>query len=376
MPVSNKKCRGCGASLGDRHSPDCQDAYCWRSRELCVACEHCKRCRQDGWPKDSPFPYTGELEPVFYFQNRHYIGDDLDEYDYEPEFTDGRLTRLRANRVGPGAWHHIETSAQVRDLIDLTLHLPHLTLQTADDCVRALLDSPLTPRLRVLQLGHTARSSEAAGVDEDFPCEGQDTGALVRLIERMPRPAELYLAIELPDLSRLLAATFPPPLDVLMLRTHTTLDLGVLARNESLEHLGTLVLHQERGSEPFGAGFHDGFSALVNSPGLDRLADLRIDVPQLDDECVRSLVTSRVFEHLRRLGLYGEGLTDAGAALLAACPAARGLEVVDLSPLALPGYPEGGGITRQGVDALRAAGIEISPDMDINFPEGDPGQEG
>jgi hypothetical protein len=376
MSLSHEKCRGCGASLGERHSPDCRDAHCWRSRELCAACDHCKRCRREGWPEDSPFLYTGELEPVFSFENRHYIGFNLDEYDYEPTFTDGRLTRLLANRVGPGAWHHIETSRQARDLIDLTLHLPHLTLQTGDDCVRALLESPLTPRLRVLQLGDTARSSEAAGVDEDGPCEGEDTEALARLVERMPRAAELYLAIDFPDLSRLLAATFPPPLEVLMIRTYRTLDLGVLARNQSLGRLGTLVLHQERGPEPLGAGFHDGFSALVNSPGLDRVADLRIDVPQLDDECVRALVTSRAFEHLRRLGLNGEGLTDAGAALLAACPAARGLEAIDLSPLALRGYPEGGGLTRQGVDALRAAGIKLSPDMDITFPEENPGQEG
>jgi hypothetical protein len=374
MSVSYEKCGGCGASVGERHRPECPIACCWWWRERCAACRHCERSRQEGRVKNSPFTYTGGLEAVFSGQNVHYIG--LNEYDFEPTYTDGRLTGLRANRVGPGAWHHIETSDQASDLIDLTLHRPHLTLQTGDDCVRALLESPLTPHLRVLQLGDTARSSEVALSDEDEPCEGEDTEALVRLIERLPRAAELYLNMLVPDPSRLLAATFPPPLEVLLIRTYRPFDLGVLARNESLERLGTLVLHQERGFQPLGAGFHDGFTALVNSPALDRVADLRIDIPEMDDECVRALVTSRAFEHLRRLGLRGEGFTDVGAALLAACPAARGLEVVDLSPLDSPQNPEGRRLTRQGVDALRAAGIKISPDMDISFPEDNPGQEG
>src|SRR5690242_17715648 len=167
------KCDGCGSKLGELHAPTCARAICWHCRK------HYKECPWNKVASQRQFPWAGELEFVFADWNRHYLGLDLDEYDFWPEYEGGKLVRLTANRVGPGAWNVIETSAQARDLRDLTFPFPHLSLQTCDDCVEALLRSLLLPRLRILQLGETGRGWDANLSDGDALCDGKDTVALV-----------------------------------------------------------------------------------------------------------------------------------------------------------------------------------------------------
>src|SRR5262245_42092274 len=331
MSVTNDtRCDGCGAGLGEPHSPSCPRAVCWRSGEGYQACGR-------GRQSDKRFPWTGDLEAAFAFQNRYYLGWDLDDYDYWPTYQEGKLVALQVNRVGPGPWRVIETSPQALDLTELSFPLPHLSMQTCDDCVEALVDSPLLARLRVLQLGHTGRDWDAP-LDGDSLCDAEDTRALVRLVERMPRATELYLAEAAPKSARLLAATFPPPLRVLLVRSLLPLDLGVLARNESLGNLETLILRQDSIGDPAGPGFHDQFAALVDPPALDRVHTLRLEFPGLDDACCQLLVASRLPKHLRRLWLRGDGITDAGAAALPASGAVQAVGEVVLQWISAPSH--------------------------------------
>jgi hypothetical protein len=342
--IEETRCCGCGATLGERHSPDCPEAICWH------CARHPRECDlSEAW-RPEPYPWAGNLEWVFAAHNRHYHGMDLDEQDYWPFYEGGKLVGLRANRVGPGAWHVIETSKQARDLIDLTFAMPHLSLQTVEDCIHALLRSPLLPHLHVLQLGDTWRGWGATMDDDGASCEGEDTDALVRLIERAPRVRELYLAVLVPEPNRLLAALFPPLLEVLQVRNDKPFNLGVLARNESLQGLSTLILHQDRGDDSLQPDFHEQFAALVNAPGLAQVDGLRIDIPQVDDACCASLVTSGMLKHLKDLWLEGGGITDAGAEVLAASPEVRSLDELRIGSRAL---------TERGYDALRAAGVNV-----------------
>jgi len=290
------------------------------------------------------------LESVFGGNNRYHVGLDLEEYDFWPHYENGKLVALAANRVGPGAWHRIESSEQARDLVDLTFQMPHLTEQTGDDCVEALLKSPLLPQLQVFQIGDTGREWNSRLEWSDALCEGNDAEALVRLIERMPRVVELYLAEDLPEPNRVLAATFPPLLKVVLIRTVKSFDLSVLAQNDSLAKLKTLILHEERIEDPIRTGFSEKFGALMDSPGFDSVKKLRLDIPKLDDACCQLLSTSRMLKHLKRLWLRGEGLTDAGAAILAASP-----EVKELKELTF----EGSNVTEDGTATLLNAGVQL-----------------
>jgi hypothetical protein len=198
-------------------------------------------------------------------------------------------------------------------------------------------------------MGDTGRNWDARLDFDDAPAEGQDTTSLVKLVERMPRAVELYLAVHLPELNQLLAATFPPLLRTLLIRTMEPFDLGILARNESLDGLKILVLHQEQGGDSIGASFHEDFAALVNSPGFDKVQNLRLDTPELDDTCCKALVGSRILKHLRKLWLRGAGLTNAGAAVLAASSDVQGLRALTIE----------GNLTTKGFITLRNAGVQI-----------------
>jgi hypothetical protein len=342
--IRSTKCEGCGAALGELHAPTCPRATCWHCGQEYAGCPW----KQSGLQRQ--FPSAGDLEDVFANQNRHYVGLDLDEFDFMPTYEGGKLVGLRSNRVGPGPWRVIETSAQARDLRDLTLAMPHLSMENCDDCVEALLHSPLLSRLQILQLGETDRGWDANLDDEGALCDGEDMEALVALVERMPRVVALYLAAAVPEPGLLLAATFPPALKTLQARSFEPLDLGVLARNDSLGGLGTLVLRKEPIGARVGEGFYAQLGALLNRAALDRLQDLRLDVPELDDVSCEILVGSRLVRQLRRLWLRGEGVTDAGAAILAACP-----DIQKLEELAI----EGPDVTEAGYAALRAAGVRL-----------------
>jgi hypothetical protein len=348
--LDKSKCDGCGVGIGECHAPGCERAFCWHCGDLLRSC---------GWSQrlgGERFPWAGDLDGVFASHNRHYCGRDLDEWDFWPTYEGDKLVGLRANTVGPGPWHVIETSPQARDLAALTFPLPHLSLQTGDDCVEALLASPLLPRLRALEFGDAQGGWGRWLGGEDCLSEGKNTAALVRLVERLPRVTRLYLGHLVPEPDRLLAATFPPLLEALLVRSLVPLDLGALAGNDSLPALRRLLVHQGGVGELAGGGFHDRFRALVNAPGLDGVRGLHVNIPQVDDACCAALAASRMVKHLSGLWLAGQGLTDAGAAALAASPDVRALEELAL---------DGPNLTEAGRATLRATGVRLLEDEDI-----------
>ncbi len=338
------KCHGCGAGLGEKHSKECTQAICWHCGHPCIVC---------GCPRlgDYPYPWTGDLECVFADENRRYVGMDFDEFQFWPHYKAGKLVGLRVNRVGPGPWRVIETSSQARGVTELTMPMPHLCMLTADDCVEALLDSPVLPRLQVLQLGETRLGWDGWLGDDEAPCEGERSDALARLVERMRRVRTLRLAALTPEPNKVLAAAFPPLLETLLVRTLRPFDLSVLARNDSLGRLKSLVLHQERLGDDAGGKIAAQFGSLVNSPGLDGVQEeLYIHMLHIDDKCCKALAASRMLKHLQRVALWGKGLTDAGLAVLAASPEVRAMGKVAVG---------GPNVTEQGRAALRAAGVPV-----------------
>jgi hypothetical protein len=184
--VSQKqqKCEGCDARLGEPHFATCKVALCWQTREHCNVCKHCDLQQQQGGQR---YPFAGELETVLSLHNAHYFNMDLDEYDFFPRYQRGCLVGLSANRVGPGPWHVIETSSQARHLTDLSFPLPHLSLQTADDCVEALRESPLLPQLCSFQLGDTGRAWSEPMSGENALAECDNVKGLIAAIEGAPR---------------------------------------------------------------------------------------------------------------------------------------------------------------------------------------------
>jgi hypothetical protein len=133
------------------------------------------------------------------------------------------------------------------------------------------------------------------------------------------------------------------------------LDVSVLAQNQYLGGLETLILHEDRppslnGDDWSQTDFREQFAALVNAPGFERLEDLRLDMPQLNDACCEALVKSTMLKRLRRLWLAGKGITDVGAATLATSQEIRSLEELRLG---------GDGLTEQGYETLRAAGVQV-----------------
>src|SRR5439155_22527791 len=68
------------------------------------------------------------------------------------------------------------------------------------------------------------------------------------------------------------------------------------------------------------------------------------------DDGVREIVDSGLIERLKMLDLRHGRVSDAGARLLAACPAVKGLERLDLSRNEL---------TQAGIDELLAVGVPL-----------------
>jgi hypothetical protein len=342
------RCGGCRVTIGTKHESKCPTAICWLTGERCSKCPHCQTADR--------YPFTGDLDPVFEGNNHHWVTRFGTVYDFWPEYRDRDLVGLMANRVGPGAWRSIAASPQANQITDLTFARPDLTLQTADDGVRALRKSTLLQQLRSLQIGETAREWDRPIGESDRPCEGGDVDSLLKLIAEAPRLRGLYLAVKYPDINRLLTARFPKRLKTLLISSEAHLDLGILARNRRLRLLKTLIVKQ-LGGDDAETGFHEQFAALVNSSWLKRVTTLHVEVAKtrgLDDTCCQALVRSWMIRRLRRLWLSGGGITDAGAAVLAASPALRDLEEV---------YLAGRGLTAKGIEALQRAGVRLSNAM-------------
>lgn len=345
---ANSECGGCGARVGQRHATDCKAATCWHCR---------KRRKRCNWspPDGDAFPFTGDLEPVFALANEHHSGLDIDDFDFWPTYNQaGQMVRLRANRGGPGAWHDIEASKQARDLTDLTFALPHLGEQFMEDCAEALLKSRLLPQLEVLQLGNGGREWDGGWVSE-LAGDAFDALALMSPIELTPRLRELYFVVDVSDGSPVLRAKFPPGLTKLFVGSTGALQLNVLSNNQSAAGLKSLSLSQGAEGDPVGASFQQDFRSLMNTEVLGGVEELHLSMPEIDDACCATLTASRMVRHLRRLYLWGEGITDTGAKTLANCAEIRSLEEL---------YLGGDAMTKRGYNTLRAAGVNVKEAYD------------
>ena len=85
-------------------------------------------------------------------------------------------------------------------------------------------------------------------------------------------------------------------------------------------------------------------AASTNSGSLSRVS-----------ACCGELVGSGVVARLRTLDLSGNGITDAGARVLADCPDLPRLEGLNLS---------GNALTEDGVAVLRATGVNLRVDSE------------
>jgi len=336
-------CSGCGVSLGDRHSDACAVGICWKCGETRAGC-NCDRN-----PGRQSFPFNGSyLEELFARKNLYY--PDADEFDFMPTYAAGQMEKLRANRFDPGAWRAIEWQPQTRGLIDFTFASPDLIFQNLDDGAGGLARSGWRQQLRKLQFGKMDRAWDAVTGKDEARCDGDDTQILVDLIEEMHWLRELYLSVDLPDLSPLISATFPRWLEMLHINSFDAVDLGILAAKRSLGLLNSLVIRRPLLAPPAKPDFPTGFQALVNAAICNRVHTLRIEMPEVDDACCQSLVNSPIVKHLERLYLVGNGVTDAGASILAASADVRALK--DL-------WLDGKGLTQKGCQTLLSAGVPL-----------------
>src|SRR5262249_2081234 len=163
-----------------------------------------------------------------------------------------------------------------------------------------------------------------------------------RLIAKLPRLEQLYLFemglgcqwFRLPNLTAL------KTIQIAQLDRRNC--LGQLASNPALGNLTQLSL-DSRNARPSFVDL-DGVRAILNSPHLRSLTNLRLHRSDLGDVGCSEIVTSGILKRLKVLDLrYGE-ITDTGARILADCPDLRRLELLDIERNAL---------TQAGIDALR-----------------------
>src|SRR5262245_19354168 len=135
---SNQKAAG----VSKPHAAECPEGRCQTCGAISAACE----CGQTS---------DGPLKDLFSNCNRHHVGADLDEPDFCPTYPHGQLSSLRANKVTRAALRQIARNAP--RLADISIPMPYLNSRSLDDVVATLLKWPARKKLRVLQLGETAR---------------------------------------------------------------------------------------------------------------------------------------------------------------------------------------------------------------------------
>ena len=234
--------------------------------------------------------------------------------------------------------------------------------------VEVLAHYPAIRNVRVFQYG--------SGVDpeEDMYNDGTKFNRLAPLVERMPRLAELSIFAHVPgwgesdDLERLV--TLPTLTNLRVLRCYHGLvyPLERLAANPALTSLTHLLCfphsfacewdqatQRHNGTEIS----RDSARAVVVSPHLASLTHLQLRCCDGGDGLIDDIVASGTLKRLKMLDLRHGHVTDAGARLLAGCPDARNLEVLDLINNRL---------TQQGIAALEAAGLPLRADRQQGHP--------
>src|SRR5262249_18549819 len=129
--------------------------------------------------------------------------------------------------------------------------------------------------------------------------------------------------------------------------THLLIFPHSFARSFDPAHLGT---SDWIGASEGPALHRDNVRTVVRSPHLGSLTHLQLRCCAGGDGTVEDIVGSGILKRSKMLALRPGLVTDAGAMLLASCPDARNLEVLDLINNRL---------TEAGVAALQSAGIPV-----------------
>jgi uncharacterized protein (TIGR02996 family) len=214
--------------------------------------------------------------------------------------------------------------------------------------------------VRIFQYG------DEVDTEENSYHAGTKFDQLAPLVERMPRLEELYIFGHiyspeegLADLGRLLSSWTLANLRVFQYYHGLAYPLEALAANPFLGRLTHLLCfphsfaaEYDLETRQFGntAIGRAGVRAVVTSPHLTSLTHLQLRCCDGGDGMIEDVVGSGVLKRLKMLDLRHGHVTDQGARLLASCPDARNLEVLDLVNNRL---------TNEGVAALHAAGIRV-----------------
>jgi hypothetical protein len=238
---------------------------------------------------------------------------------------------------------------------------------------------PAVHNLRVFQYGREVDP------EEDRYWSGTQYQRLAPLVKHMPRLEELrifghiYMDDEMwQDMHRLLSL---PTLTHLRVYQHyhgTTYALEPLATNPALGRLSHLLIFPHssaRSFDPIHLGtnawigaregpalLRDNVRAVVTSPHLTSLTHLQLRCCNGGDAMITDIVASGILKRLKLLDLRHGHVGDEGAGLLASCPDARNLEVLDLTNNRL---------TEAGVAALGIAGIRVRADRQQGAPYND-----
>lgn len=203
------------------------------------------------------------------------------------------------------------------------------------------------------------------GGKEDFTYHSTDGLAVgseaVRLVEKLPRLRELYLnTLNSLDAEALFSLPTLKRLQVLQYTLGERCPLRVLAANPALKHLTSLLVHPQAAEtgEPALITLPD-VRALLSSPHLTKLRQLRLHQTDMGDAGATAIVRSGILKRLKHLDISYGCLSDQGAQTLAACPELRHLELLDVRRNAL---------TAAGIAALTATGITILADDQSGDP--------
>jgi hypothetical protein len=143
--------------------------------------------------------------------------------------------------------------------------------------------------------------------------------------------------------------------------THLLIFPHSFARSFNPAHLGTEDWIYARG-DAGPALNRDNVRGVVTSPHLTSLTHLQLRCCNGGDAMIADIVASGVLKRLKFLDLRHGHVSDEGAQLLASCPDARNLEVLDLTNNRL---------TEAGVAALRTAGVPVRADRQQGAPYAD-----
>jgi uncharacterized protein (TIGR02996 family) len=217
--------------------------------------------------------------------------------------------------------------------------------ETENPTLYPLQGSNYLGNVRVFQLGELYEDSQYGGPS----CHTNGEGVM-DLVKKMPLLEELYLMAHHVDTDRLFSLKTLTHLRILEVDHLHHYPLERLARNPALGQLTQLRFH------PHGLD-HDeayirlpGLRALIRSPHLRSLTQLRLCLSDMGDKGCEEIVNSGFLKRLKVLDLSHGCITDEGARLLAACPDLGHLELLNLNYNAL---------TQKGINALKAVGIPV-----------------